>query len=174
MLLLGFVFRLCKASLNIHAPVASNLSCVCPSDPHAGPGQCDPGQHDGKLHQHLPAGGNQRTVEGTSHLFNLLDHFPTITYPTSITCERLVNAAIVSYLPIRVCPSRRSGRPSWWGWSCRSMTSPRSTWSCRVTWATPSTLTSCKWRARETHRMERFLYFCIFCTLNMIIKAAPE
>lgn len=34
-------------------------------DPHAGSGKCDPGQYDGKLHQHLPAGGNTRTVEGT-------------------------------------------------------------------------------------------------------------
>lgn len=34
------------------------------SDPHAGSGKCDPGQYDGQFHQHLPRGGNKRTVEG--------------------------------------------------------------------------------------------------------------
>lgn len=34
-------------------------------DPNAGSGKCNPGQYDGELHQHLPAGGHTGTVEGT-------------------------------------------------------------------------------------------------------------
>ncbi|CAB1326566.1 unnamed protein product [Coregonus sp. 'balchen'] len=34
-----------------------------PEDPYAGSGQCNPGKHGGKLHQHLPTGGSQGVVE---------------------------------------------------------------------------------------------------------------
>ena len=45
---------------------------------------------------------------------------------------------------IRVSLWQLSGQPSWSGSSYRSMTSPRSIWSCRVTWGTPCTHTSCE------------------------------
>lgn len=35
------------------------------ADPNAGSGTFDPGQYDGELHQHLSAGGDTGTVEGT-------------------------------------------------------------------------------------------------------------
>lgn len=75
------------------------------ADPNAGSGTFDPGQYDGELHQHLSAGGDTGTVEGTeknplhhnyrqggSGTRNTFLHFFFLRQGVSLTAQR---AAIV-------------------------------------------------------------------------------
>lgn len=92
------------------------------SDPHAGSRKPNPGQHDGKLYQHLPAGGNTRAVEGTV----------TAIVKMLRCCSQVTS---VHSIPNKLChpsPDRASLSPlseplSWSEWSCPSTTSQRST-----------------------------------------------
>lgn len=59
----------------------------------------------------------------------------------------------------RASRSRLSGPPSWSEWSCPSMTSQRSIWSCLVIWGTPCTHTSCKFVESHAHLVPATVLF---------------
>lgn len=133
-------------------PQVQTVVSASTSDPHAGSRKLDPGQHDGKLYQHLPGGGNTRAVEGTVRaVIKMLR-----------SCSQVASVQTIPnnlYHTGRASLSQLSEPLSWSEWSCPSTTLQRSTWSCLVTWGTPCTHTSCKFAESRVHAVPAAILF---------------